>query len=62
MSNLYKTAYRGYLVDHHSPDTPIITLDKLDPREYEAFFKEANITSLMVYTKDHWGANFDANT
>ncbi len=58
MSNLYKTAYRGYLVDHHSPDTPIITLDKLDPKEYETFFKEANITSLMVYTKDHWGASY----
>ncbi len=58
MSELYKTAYRGYLIDHHSPDTPIITFDKLDPAEYEQFFKEANISSLMLYCKDHWGNSY----
>jgi hypothetical protein len=57
MSNLYKKTYRGYLIDHHSPDPPIVTLDKLDAKEYEKFYTTANINSLMVYFKDHWGGN-----
>lgn len=58
MSDLYKTAYRGYLIDHHSPAPPVITLDKLDPAEYEAFFAEANLSTLLLYTKDHWGYSY----
>lgn len=58
MSDKYRSTYRGYLIDHHSPDSPIITLDKLDPNEYETFFKEANINSLMLYCKDHWGNSY----
>ena len=58
MSDLYKKTYRGYLIDHHSPDPPIVTLDKLDEDEYERFFKEANINNLMLYCKDHWGVTY----
>ena len=58
MSDRYRTAYRGYLIDHHSPDPPVITLDRLDPKEYETFFREANISSLMLYCKDHWGNSY----
>lgn len=58
MSELYKSTFRGYLIDHHSPDTPIITFDKLDTAEYERFFKEAHINSLMLYCKDHWGNSY----
>jgi hypothetical protein len=58
MSDLYKNTYRGYLIDHHSPNPPIVTLDKLDVSEYEAFYKKANINNLMVYFKDHWGVTY----
>ena len=58
MSDLYKKTYRGYLIDHHSPDPPVVTLDKLDTEEYERFFKEAHINSLMLYCKDHWGVTY----
>lgn len=55
MSKKYKNSYRGYLIDHHSPDPPIITLDKLDPEQYERLFKKAHLDMLMVYCKDHFG-------
>lgn len=58
MSNKYKSTYRCYLIDHHSPDSPIITLENLNFSQYEAFFREANIDSLMLYCKDHWGASY----
>ncbi len=58
MSNRYQKSYRGYLIDHHSPDPPIVTLENLDVEEYEQFFKEANINHLMLYCKDHWGAAY----
>ncbi|MDD3840585.1 MAG: beta-galactosidase trimerization domain-containing protein [Clostridia bacterium] len=58
MSNKYKTTYRSYLIDHHSPDPPIVTFDNLNAEEYEEFFKNANIDSLILYCKDHWGAAY----
>lgn len=58
MSDNKKTSYRGYLIDHHSPDPPVAPLDKLDPAEWERFFVEANIDQLMLYTKDHWGSSY----
>ena len=33
-------------------------LNHLDIHEYEAFFDTANIDSLMVYCKDHWGVTY----
>lgn len=58
MSDTFKTTYRGYLIDHHSPDPPVVTLSRLDPAECERFFEEANINQLMLYCKDHWGNSY----
>lgn len=58
MSDLYRKTYRGYLIDHHSPDPPIVTLEKISVEEYERFFREANINNLMLYCKDHWGVTY----
>jgi len=58
MSDLYKNAFRGYLIDHHSPNAPVAPLDKLSDKELKKFLKEANVNSLMVYFKDHWGNSY----
>jgi len=50
--------YRGYLVDHHSPDPPVVTLDELDPAEYIAAYERANLDHVMLYCKDHWGVTY----
>ena len=39
MSLLYKSSKRCYLIDHHSPDPPAVTLENLDIAEYERFFR-----------------------
>mgnify|MGYP002795550740 FL=1 len=58
MSNLYKSSSKCYLIDHHSPQPPIIPLNHLDINEYEAFIDTANVDSMMVYCKDHWGVTY----
>ncbi len=58
MSKKYTSTKRCYLIDHHSPQPPDILLDHLDINEYESFFDTANIDSLMVYCKDHWGVSY----
>jgi hypothetical protein len=58
VSELYKSTFRGYLIDHHSPNPPVVTLSRLDIDEYERFYKEAAISNLMVYCKDHWGVTY----
>lgn len=58
MSDLYKTSRRCYLIDHHSPDPPAVTLEHLGISEYEEFFTTAQIDSVMVYCKDHWGVTY----
>ena len=58
MSDLYQKTYRGYLVDHHTPDLPGIGFEKLDAAEWERFIEEANLDHLMVYCKDHWGYSY----
>ena len=58
MSEKFKSTYRGYLIDHHSPDPPVVTLENLDPAAYERFFAEAHIDQIMVYCKDHWGSSY----
>lgn len=58
MSDLYKKTYRGYLVDHHTPDAPDVSFEKLDAAEWERFIEEANLDHLMVYCKDHWGYSY----
>lgn len=58
MSDLYKTRWRGYLVDHHSPPPPVVDFSSLDIYHYEQFYRQAHINSLMVYCKDHWGYSY----
>ena len=58
MSNLYQSSSKCYLIDHHSPQPPIIPLNHLDINEYEAFIDTANVDSMMVYCKDHWGVTY----
>lgn len=58
MSKKYTSSKRCYLIDHHSPQPPDVLLDKLNIHEYESFFETANIDSLMVYCKDHWGVTY----
>ena len=58
MSDLYQKTYRGYLVDHHTPDLPGIGFEKLDAAEWERFIEEANLDHLMVYCTDHWGYSY----
>ena len=53
MSDLYKKTYRGYLVDHHTPDHPDVGFEKLDAGEWERFIEEAKLDHLMLYCKDH---------
>lgn len=58
MSSVFSRSFRGYLIDHHSPPPPDVTLERLDPEEYRRFFREARINSLMMYCKDHWGYSY----
>ncbi|MDO4272194.1 MAG: beta-galactosidase trimerization domain-containing protein [Eubacteriales bacterium] len=58
MSEKYKETFRGYLVDNHSPDSPVVTLEHLNADEFEQFFLESHINHLMLYCKDHWGNSY----
>ena len=55
---MYKKTYRGYLVDHHTPDLPGVGFGKLDASEWERFIDEAHLDHLMLYCKDHWGYSY----
>ena len=35
MSDLFKSSRKCYLIDHHSPQPPVIPLNHLDIQEYE---------------------------
>ena len=58
MSEKFKSTKRCYLIDHHSPQPPIVPLGNMNVDEYADFFETANIDSLMVYCKDHWGVTY----
>jgi hypothetical protein len=58
VSRTYESAYRGYLIDHHSPAPPVVDFTGLDPEEYRAFFRTADVTTVMMYCKDHWGYSY----
>ena len=48
-------SYAGYLIDHHWPREPYISLEKLSVEQYENCFRKAGIDHAVVYCKDHWG-------
>ncbi|HRH42104.1 MAG TPA: beta-galactosidase trimerization domain-containing protein [Pyrinomonadaceae bacterium] len=47
--------YRSYIIDHHSPDPPIMRFDKLDPQEHIQRYKDANLDHVWLFTKGHHG-------
>jgi len=47
--------YRGYIVDHHSPDPPAITYDKFDPEQWFRLYEESDLDHLWVFCKGHHG-------
>ena len=54
----YRESYRGYLIDHHSPDPPVQRLDKLDVREWEEALRRAHVNCMLTYCKDHYGVTY----
>ena len=53
MSQKYKDLYRGYLIDHHSPDPPIQRLDRLDVSEWEESLKRARVNCMLKVAYPH---------
>ena len=47
--------YRGYIVDHHSPDPPAITYDNFDPDQWFRLYEESDLDHLWVFCKGHHG-------
>ena len=47
--------YRGYIVDHHSPDPPAITYDNFDPDQWFRLYEEADLDHAWVFCKGHHG-------
>jgi len=47
--------YRGYIVDHHSPDPPAITYANFDPDQWFRLYEEADLDHLWVFCKGHHG-------
>jgi Hypothetical glycosyl hydrolase 6 len=47
--------YRGYIVDHHSPDPPAITYAKFDPEQWLRFYETADLDHDWVFCKGHHG-------
>ena len=54
----YRDSWRGYLIDHHSPDPPVQPLDKLDVGEWEKSLKRAHVNCMLTYCKDHYGVTY----
>lgn len=51
----YQNDYRGYEIDHHSPNLPFTSFDRFDIREFERLVKLARIDNMLFYCKDHYG-------
>jgi hypothetical protein len=47
--------YRGYIVDHHSPDPPAITYDRFDPEQWLRLYEAADLDHDWVFCKGHHG-------
>ncbi len=47
--------YRGYIVDHHSPDPPAITYEHFDPDQWFRLYEESDLDHLWVFCKGHHG-------
>jgi len=47
--------YRGYIVDHHSPDPPAITYANFDPDQWFRLYEAADLDHVWVFCKGHHG-------
>jgi Hypothetical glycosyl hydrolase 6/Beta-galactosidase trimerisation domain len=47
--------YRGYIVDHHSPDPPAITYEHFDPDQWFRLYDESDLDHVWVFCKGHHG-------
>ncbi|HUY12846.1 MAG TPA: alpha-L-fucosidase [Terriglobia bacterium] len=47
--------YRGYIVDHHSPDPPAMTYSKFDPEQWVHLYQAADLDHDWVFCKGHHG-------
>jgi Hypothetical glycosyl hydrolase 6 len=47
--------YRGYIVDHHSPDPPAITYANFDPEQWLRMYEVADLDHDWVFCKGHHG-------
>ncbi|HEV2275524.1 MAG TPA: alpha-amylase family protein [Acidobacteriaceae bacterium] len=47
--------FRGYIVDHHSPDPPAITYANFDPDQWFRLYEEALLDHVWVFYKGHHG-------
>ena len=47
--------FRGYIVDHHSPDPPAITYQNFDPDQWFRLYEEADLDHVWVFSKGHHG-------
>jgi len=47
--------FRGYIVDHHSPDPPAITYQNFDPDQWFRLYEEADLDHVWVFCKGHHG-------
>lgn len=47
--------FRGYIVDHYSPDPPAITYARFNPDQWLELFEESELDHLWVFCKGHHG-------
>ncbi len=47
--------YRGYIVDHHSPDPPALTYAKFDPEQWLRMYDTSQLDHVWVFCKGHHG-------
>jgi alpha-L-fucosidase len=50
--------YRGYIVDHHSPDPPAITYEHFDPDQWFRLYEESDSDHIWVMCKGHHGETY----
>jgi hypothetical protein len=47
--------FRGYIVDHHSPDPPAITYENFNPDQWFRLYEESDLDHVWVFCKGHHG-------
>jgi len=55
MGKRLRKGWKGCMVQVHCPDPPAVSLENLDVLEWEERIETANVDSLFLTCKDHWG-------